>query len=390
MNEKYKESLENKYDLKIFTNNIEYRCLNQISELLSIDIFSKCKVRIMPDTHAGKGCVVGFTANLSDKVIPNLVGVDIGCGVLTVKLGNIDIDLDKLDNIIREKIPSGFSIHNKAITSFKALNDIICLQKLSKIQNFEKGLGTLGGGNHFIEIDKDENNNKYLVIHSGSRNLGAQVAQFYQNIAINKRPSNIPEHLAYLDNIDKEQYLNDMHICQEYAHTNRILMAGIILNELLGKSSYVLVDENEIDIKKAKKANISNTIPFIETIHNYISFKDNIIRKGAVSAYENEKLLIPINMRDGAILGKGKGNPNWNFSAPHGAGRLLSRSDAKQLIDLDDYIETMKGIYTTSVNNSTLDESPFVYKPLDEIIQNIKDTVEIETIIKPIYNFKAS
>lgn len=398
-------------DLKIFTDDIEQKAIDQINELLEQEAFKNSKVRIMPDVHAGKGCVIGFTGDLGDKVIPNIVGVDIGCGMLCVEFGNIDLDLAKLDNVIRQYVPSGFEVHDERKYHFEALQELKCYRKLKDTKRLERSIGTLGGGNHFIEIDIDEDNNKYLVIHTGSRNLGKQVAEYYQELAnqlcnfnideykekqqeliktykeqgrkqeiqsaleelrkeyqVNK--NKIPKDLAYLEGQYREDYLHDMKICQEFAVLNReriahqiILNYGVITNSLT---------------------------PAFETIHNYISFEDNIVRKGAISARKGEKVLIPMNMRDGCIIGIGKGNDNWNQSAPHGAGRIMSRIKAKETFSLDEYKESMKDIYTTSVNESTIDEAPFVYKPMQEIIDNIGDTVDIIKIIKPIYNFKAS
>lgn len=395
------------YDLKIFTNNIESTALNQIYTLVKQPAFSNCKVRIMPDVHAGAGCVIGFTADLGDKVIPNIVGVDIGCGMLTVEVGKIDVNFDELDKVIREKIPSGRNVHNNRVVRFDKLQDLYCYRELKDTKRLERSIGTLGGGNHFIEVDTDEDDNKYLIIHSGSRNLGKQVAEYYQKLAIEimrgkdtllkmqekiiadykaqgrKReiekaikelhrrfqpnPLNIPKELCYLTGKYREQYLHDMEICQQFAARNRREIAKVILSAM-----------NWNDIRS------------FETIHNYIEFGSNMVRKGAISAKENEKLLIPINMRDGCIIGIGKGNDDWNQSAPHGAGRIMSRSKAKETISLDDFQQSMEGIYTTSVSISTLDESPMVYKSLDEILENIKDTIDIIKIIKPIYNFKAS
>lgn len=395
------------YDLKIFTNNIELTALNQIYTLVKQPAFSNCKVRIMPDVHAGAGCVIGFTADLGDKVIPNIVGVDIGCGMLTVELGKIDVNFDELDKVIREKIPSGRNVHNNRVVKFDELQDLYCYRELKDTKRLEKSIGTLGGGNHFIEVDIDEDDNKYLIIHSGSRNLGKQVAEYYQKLAIeimrgkdtllkmqekiiadykaqgrkreiekaikelhrrfHPNPLNIPKELCYLTGKYREQYLHDMEICQQFAARNRREIAKVILSAM-----------NWNDIRS------------FETIHNYIEFSSNMVRKGAISAKENEKLLIPINMRDGCIIGIGKGNDDWNQSAPHGAGRIMSRSKAKETISLDDFQQSMEGIYTTSVSISTLDESPMVYKSLDEILENIKDTIDIIKIIKPIYNFKAS
>ena len=398
-------------DLKIFTENIEDSAREQIDLLLEQEPFKDCKIRIMPDVHAGAGCVIGFTGNLGDKVIPNIVGVDIGCGMLCVQLGNIDLDLEKLDKIIRECVPSGFDIHNERKTRFDDILNLKCYRELKDTKRFERSIGTLGGGNHFIEVDVDDENNKYLVIHTGSRNLGKQVADYYQELAnqlinygkqefidkknalikeykeqgrkteiqdalkeLNKEylenKNKMPKDLCYLEGEHRENYLHDMKICQEFACLNRKTIALEIMKELGCALSFP-----------------GNNF---ETIHNYISFEDNIVRKGAISAKEGELLLIPMNMRDGCILGVGKGNDDWNQSAPHGAGRIMSRNKAKETLSITDYEESMKDIYTTSVNLDTIDEAPMVYKPMQEIIDCIGDTVEIIKIIKPIYNFKAS
>lgn len=394
-------------DLKIFTENIEQEAIEQINKLLEQPTFKDCKVRIMPDVHAGKGCVIGFTADLGDKVIPNIVGVDIGCGMLTVNLGNIDIDFDKLDKAIRKRVPSGRNVHDGRIVRFKQLQDLHCYRYLKNAKRLERSIGTLGGGNHFIEIDVDDDNNKYLIIHSGSRNLGKQVAEYYQNLAIelmqgkdklyemqnklikeykeqgrrteiqeaikelhkkyNPNPLNIPKELCYLTGEYRTEYLLDMVICQNFAVENRKQIAKSILDEM----NWTMIDN-------------------FETIHNYVDLESNIVRKGAISARLNESVLIPINMRDGCIIGIGKGNEDWNYSAPHGAGRIMSRSKARENLSLEEFESSMQGIYTTSVNESTIDESPMVYKPINEIVENIKDTVDIIEIIKPIYNFKAS
>lgn len=394
-------------DLKIFTNNIEQEALNQIYTLIKQPAFENCKIRIMPDVHAGAGCVIGFTADLGDKVIPNIVGVDIGCGMLTVELGKIDIDFEELDNAIRKRVPSGRNVHDGRVVKFYELQNLHCYRELKDAKRLERSIGTLGGGNHFIEIDTDTDGNKYLIIHSGSRNLGKQVAEYYQKLAIeimqgkdklyemqekliadykaqgkrkeiekaikelhrkfNPNPLGIPKELCYLTGKYREQYLHDMQICQKFAVENRKEMANAILDEM--------------GLKKVSS---------FETIHNYIEFGSNMVRKGAISAKDGEMLLIPINMRDGCIIGVGKGNEDWNCSAPHGAGRIMSRSKAKESVSLDEFEKSMEGIYTTSVNQSTIDESPMVYKPMEEIVENIKDTVDIIKIIKPIYNFKAS
>lgn len=360
--------------------------------------------------HTGAGCVIGFTADLGDKVIPNLVGVDISCGMLVVELRNIDIKLEKLDNTIYKYIPAGFNVHKDRLVRFPKLQKLYCYRNLKNTKRIERSIGTLGGGNHFIEVNIDNQNNKYLVIHSGSRNLGKQVADYYQNMAIelcsgkenyytekdkiiktykqqdrqqeiqqtledlekkykDLKP-NYPKELCYLTGEFRDKYLHDMKICQEYAKLNRETMANIILNKMFNKSL--------------------NDFKYFHTVHNYIDFQDNIIRKGAISAYKNEKVLIPINMRDGSILAIGKGNPDWNYSAPHGAGRIMSRRKARENIDLSEFKDSMKEIYTTSINENTIDESPMAYKSINDIIDNIDDTVEIIDIIKPIYNFKAN
>lgn len=385
-------------NLKIFTNDIEDSALLQIDTLLNQEPFKDCKVRIMPDVHAGAGCVIGFTANLGDKVIPNIVGVDIGCGMLTVNLGKIDVDFEKLDSVIREHVPSGQNVHEE----FDYVDDIDylhCYKQLKNVSWLHASRGTLGGGNHFIEIDVASDGTKYLVIHTGSRNLGKQVADIYQNIAINRfydtkdqrneliaklkaegrekeifaalkefkavNPS-IPKELCYLEGDDRDHYLHDMRICQYFAWTNRMQIASTICKYMGWKM-------NE----------------YFHTVHNYID-ESNMIRKGAISAKAGEKILIPMNMRDGSILAVGKGNEDWNYSAPHGAGRIMSRAKAREIIDLDEYARTMSGIFTTSVCKETIDEAPQAYKPMKEIIDCIKDTVDILEIIKPLYNFKAS
>lgn len=398
-------------DLKIFTKNVEQEAVDQIELLLAQDAFKDCKVRIMPDVHAGKGCVIGFTADLGNKVIPNIVGVDIGCGMLCVSLGRRDINFDELDNVIRSYVPSGRGVHEGRILRFEELQNLKCYRELRDTKRIERSIGTLGGGNHFIEVDVAEDGYKYLVIHTGSRNLGKQVADYYQNLAFelmsgkdklyeeqdrlikeykaagrkseiqnaiaelhrNFKAVNpiIPKDLCYLEGKYREDYLHDMRICQKFAYINRVMIAQIICNHM-GWG----VDADMPD--------------YFECIHNYIDHDSNIVRKGAISAKYGEKVLIPINMRDGCIIGTGKGNEDWNCSAPHGAGRVMSRTKAKELVSLEEFEKSMDGIYTTSVNQSTIDESPMAYKTLDEIVENIKDTVDVLAIIKPVYNFKAS
>jgi len=349
----------------------------------------------MPDCHAGAGCTIGTTMEISDKITPNLVGVDIGCGMLTVELKEKEIDLPKLDAVVNEYIPNGFNIHEKQQADFD-FSRLICRKHLD-IERAKLSIGSLGGGNHFIEVGKNSSGNLFLVIHSGSRNIGAQVANYYQKIAISnlsdnskereeliaklkaegrekeiakaikklKKPS-INKDLAYLTGDDFRNYLHDMKIMQEYAVLNRRTMANIIL----------------------LKANLTEKSSF-ETIHNYIDFKRMILRKGAISAENDEILLIPINMRDGSIIARGKGNADWNYSAPHGAGRLMGRSQAHKDLDLDTFKEQMKGVYSTSVMAETLDEAPNAYKSITEILETITDTVDVIDVIEPIYNFKA-
>ena len=402
--------IKGKYNTAIaFTDQIENGALDQIKKLLNQEFIKDSKVRIMPDVHQGVGCVIGFTAQMGDKLIPNIVGVDIGCGMVTVELGHIDIDFPRLDEIIKTSIPYGRNVHQGRGNHFDDISKLHCYRELKDTKRIERSIGTLGSGNHFIEVNSDSKDNKYLVIHSGSRNLGKQIAEIYQKLAIDlcsgkedffirkekliksykdqgKRKeinkalkelskeyknleSKYPKDLCYLSGIYRDRYLHDMKIAQEFAIKNRQVMADTILRSLFNRA----LDE----------------FSYFHTIHNYIDFRDNIIRKGAISAYEGEKLLIPINMRDGSILAIGKGNPDWNYSAPHGAGRLKSRTDAKESFSLEDFKKSMEGIYTSSVNEKTLDESPFAYKSMEEIISKIGDTVEVIDILKAIYNFKA-
>ena len=420
-------------DLKIFTENVEEKAIEEIDLLLKQEAFKNCKVRIMPDVHAGKGCVIGFTADLGDKVIPNIVGVDRGCGMLCVELGSIELDLKKLDEIINEYIPAGRNIREHKLLDFKPIKELYCLRELKETKKFDRAIGTLGGGNHFIEVDVDDEENKYLVIHTGSRNLGKQVAEYYQNLAIQlcsgkeemyqkkeeiiktykeqgrrveiqkalkeleeqykENKPDLPNELCYLTGKYREMYLHDMEICQKYASINRVEISQRILQEMFPNSSYKEKIET-IDLGyRYNTMVIQNKIGIdfkaFETVHNYISFDDNIVRKGAISAKKGEKVLIPINMRDGSIIAVGKGNKDWNCSAPHGAGRVMSRHKAKEMFKLEEFEKSMKDIYSTSVVEETIDEAPFCYKPMQEIIDNIQDTVEIQKIIRPIYNFKA-
>lgn len=384
---------------------VEKEAIEQIRRMCDYPMTEGSQIRIMPDVHAGKGCTIGTTMTINGKAVPNVVGVDIGCGMYTVNLGKADIDFEKVDEAAHF-IPSGRDIWDGRIERFD-LTDLACYRQLKETKRLAKSLGTLGGGNHFIEIDEASDGTKYLVIHSGSRNLGKQVAELYQKLAVNldrgygeyleKREEIIhtykeqgrreeiqealkqlhfkvyeseptmPEDLCYLSGRYLEDYLHDVVICQTFAKRNREKMAELLLERtgMTGGEAF-------------------------HTIHNYIDTEEMILRKGAIAAHKGEKVLIPINMRDGSVLAAGKGNPDWNFSAPHGAGRLMSRTDAKAKLSMKEYEESMKGIYTTSVNEYTLDESPMAYKSLDDIIDVIKDSVDVIDIMKPIYNFKAS
>ena len=386
-----------------FAKVIEDEAVEQIRRMCDYEFTEGSRIRIMPDVHAGKGCTVGTTMTVRDKAVPNIVGVDIGCGMYTVNLGNIDIDMERMD-AAAHCIPSGMNVWEGRKERF-SLIDLRCYRELKDTGRLERSLGTLGGGNHFIEIDRAADGTKFLVIHSGSRNLGKQVAENYQRLAVdlnrgkeeyfarrdaliaeykaagrrseiqaalkalhwNSHDVTIPEDLCFVYGQYLEDYLHDVEICQRFARRNRELMAEILLKRLgIG------------------------AIDAFHTIHNYIDTDEMILRKGAIAAHEGEKVLIPINMRDGSVLAIGKGNPDWNFSAPHGAGRLMSRTAAKAQIDLEEYRREMAGVYTTSVNESTLDEAPMAYKSLSDIIDVIGESVDIIEVMKPIYNFKAN
>lgn len=395
--------LKGKYgEAKIFTNVVDEASVAQVLLLLNQEFIKGSRVRLMPDIHAGAGCTVGTTMTITDKIVPNLVGVDIGCGMETVKIREKHIELQKLDKLIYEKIPSGFNIRDKAHRFFKdfPLEELYCYKEINPIRA-EKSLGTLGGGNHFIEADKNEEGDIYIVIHSGSRHLGLEVANYYQNEGYNAlngsskkdielliadlkaqgkeksiqkaikalkntKTTNIPKQLAYVEGELFDRYIHDMKIVQKFAELNRQAMTEEILKGMK------LHPEEQFT-----------------TIHNYIDTENMILRKGAVSAKEGEKLLIPINMRDGSLICRGKGCEDWNCSAPHGAGRLMSRASAKQSFTVSEFKKQMEGIYTTSVGADTLDECPMAYKGMEDIVDNIGETAEITEIIKPIYNFKA-
>lgn len=391
----------------VYTDILDETAEAQIRLLCDQSFVQDCRIRIMPDVHAGAGCVIGFTADLGLRVIPSIVGVDIGCGMLTVELGREPIDFARLDAIIRESIPAGSCIHETPAAQFPMLKELLIYHNLHNLSRIENSLGTLGGGNHFIEVDVDEEGTQYLVIHTGSRNLGKQVADYYQDLAFdilfgkhNEKEQRraiiaqytaegrtseleqalirfqtrveaeaIPRNLCYLTGEAREAYLHDMNICQTYASMNRRVIADRILTKLLGRG---LDDFHSF-----------------QTIHNYIDRDTNIIRKGAVSARKGEQLLIPINMRDGSLLCIGKGNPDWNFSAPHGAGRLFSRGAARDAFSVAEYARQMQGIFTTSVSEETLDECPMAYKSMESIVSNVSPTVDILKVIRPVYNFKA-
>ena len=386
-----------------FAKVIEAEAIEQIRRMCDYEFTKGSQIRIMPDVHAGKGCTIGTTMTVKDKAVPNIVGVDIGCGMYTVSLGQVEIDMEQMD-AASHFIPSGMNVWEGRKEHFDLL-DLRCYRGLKDAKRLERSLGTLGGGNHFIEIDQASDGSKYLVIHSGSRNLGKQVAEFYQRLAIDlnkgkeeyfakrdaliaeykaagrrseiqdalkalkweSREATIPEDLCFVYGQYLEDYLHDVEICQRFARRSRELMAEIILQRL----GLEAVDA-------------------FHTIHNYIDTDEMILRKGAIAAHEGEKVLIPINMRDGSVLAIGKGNPDWNFSAPHGAGRIMSRTAAKEQLDLDEYRREMAGIYTTSVNEATLDEAPMAYKSLSDIIDVIGESVDIIEVLKPIYNFKAN
>ena len=348
-------------DLKVYAKNLEQAAVDQIETLASQPAFEDAKIRIMPDAHAGAGCVIGFTANLGEKVVPNLVGVDIGCGMLTARISGI-VNYREFDEHVKQAVPSGFTVHGSETCDVSQLG-LECYGELQNIDRLNRSLGTLGGGNHFIEVDV-AGDSTYLVIHSGSRNLGLQVAQIYQGKAVELCRDSVPEDLKYLEGELAQAYLHDMRICQEWAKQNRESMMERLYRYGLGHG------------------------PWFHTAHNYIG-DDGIVRKGAISAKSGEKVLIPLNMRDGAVIGYGKGNVDWNNSAPHGAGRVMSRSKARKTLDVDEFRAQMEGVFTTTANEETIDEAPGAYKPAQEIIDALSPTVEIAERLMPAYNFKA-
>lgn len=393
-------------DAKIYAKNIEEKALKQIQDICD-DIYSAdSKIAIMPDCHMGNGCVIGTTMTLSYGVIPSLVGVDIGCGMLTIKLNVKEIDFLKLDTVIKNNVPSGFAIRNKpsVFSAITGIHHLRCFDKLKNVNRLDLAIGSLGGGNHFIEMNEGADGSKYLVIHSGSRNLGHQVCSYYQRLAYEKKKEKMIKHKEkvinyikihfdkkeiekYIKDVNKrydykklkiekcplmgkdfEDYIHDMEIVQKYAMLNRLAIGHEILKQM---------------------GWLNKEINRFETIHNYIDTENMILRKGAVSAQKGEKILIPLNMRDGSIIAIGKGNPDWNYSAPHGAGRIMSRNEAMKKLDLNEFKETMSSVWSTSVCETTMDESPMAYKPKEDILSVIEDTADIVEIIKPIYNYKA-
>lgn len=386
----------------VYGNIIEDSAIEQIKTLCDQSFAKHSKIRIMPDVHTGIGCTIGMTMTITDKIVPNIVGVDIGCGMYTICIGKEPIDMEKLDAVVHT-IPSGKAVWEGRQKKFD-LEVLNCYRNLKDTKRLQRSIGTLGGGNHFIEIDKTKNGVQYMVIHTGSRNLGKQVAQYYQSIAIDlqrgkeeyfqkkeemivqykkegrrkelqqalkqitwtPKQLEIPEELCFLYGKYSNEYLQDVAVCQQFARENRELIAQKIIEKMAWQ-----------------------TTEAFHTEHNYIDVNEKIVRKGAISAKKGEKVLIPINMRDGSILAVGKGNEEWNCSAPHGAGRLFSRGEAKKRFTLEQYQKEMEGVYTTSVTEKTLDESPMAYKTLENILQVIEQTVDVIEVIKPIYNFKA-
>ena len=396
--------ISGRYDTAIaYASIIEEGARQQIAHMCDQPFSEGANIRIMPDVHAGKGCTIGTTMRVTDKIVPNIVGVDIGCGMLTINLGCDPIDLAQLDEACHS-IPCGFSVWPGRRETFD-LEQLRAYRQLNKTKHIQRSIGTLGGGNHFIELDKSPDGTQYLVIHSGSRNLGTQIAAYYQQLAIElhqgkeeyfirkealiaeykaagrrkeiqdalkqlhweEREPDAPADLCWLYGSYMEDYLHDVEVCQRFAKRNREVMAEVILESIgrQGEGAF-------------------------HTIHNYIDVDEMILRKGAIAAHKGELVLIPINMRDGSILARGKGNPDWNESAPHGAGRLMSRNDAPERLSLEEFERQMEGVYSTCVGESTLDEAPMAYKSIDDIIGHLDETVEIIDILKPVFNFKAS
>ena len=395
--------IKGKYaEATIYTDLVDQPSISQVMELCNQEFAVGQKIRLMPDIHAGAGCTIGTTMTIGNKIVPNLVGVDIGCGMAVAVLKEKHIELQRLDKVIRKFVPSGFSVRDTVhpFVDYVELHNLKCVNHIN-LDRAEKSIGTLGGGNHFIEVDKDEDGTLYLIVHSGSRHLGVEIASYYQKLAYEQlnscsrsevdelvkrlksegkqrqieseikklkstKRTSVPKNLAYVEGKAFDEYIYDMKIAQYYAMLNRRAMINVILKVM----KLHAVDE-------------------FTTIHNYIDLDNMILRKGAVSAQKGERLIIPINMRDGSLICVGKGNPEWNCSAPHGAGRLMSRAQAKESFTVSQFQKEMSGIYTTSVGRETLDECPMAYKPMESILQNIMDSVEVQKVIRQIYNFKA-
>ena len=388
-----------------YAKTVEEEAIEQIRRMCDYSLTEGSRIRIMPDVHAGKGCTIGTTMTIKDKACPNIVGVDIGCGMYTVRLADREINFEAIDEACHF-IPSGMNVWEGRQERFD-LEALRCYRSLKDTKRLERSLGTLGGGNHFIEVEVSKDGTYYLIIHSGSRNLGKQVAELYQQLAIDlhkgkedffrqrdeliatykaegrrseiqkalkelekgyeTKALEVPTDICWLYGTFLEDYLHDVEICQAFARRSREKMAEIILQ----RTGMTAVEA-------------------FHTIHNYIDTEEMILRKGAIAAHEGEKVLIPLNMRDGSVIATGRGNPEWNYSAPHGAGRIMSRTKAKESLTMDAYKEAMAGIYTTSVNEKTLDEAPMAYKSIEDIIDVIAESVDIIDIMKPVYNFKAS
>lgn len=399
--------LKGKYtDCKIFTDAVEDSALEQVNRFINNESFKGLKTRFMPDIHAGEGSVIGTVVELGDRIIPNIVGVDIGCGMLSYKLDILDVDLKALDTFIHENIPSGFRINSKQENiGINLATDIecVCAELGIKAHRPLLSLGTLGGGNHFIELGRDEEGYLWLTVHTGSRNFGLQVANYHQKIAKSRCSkgisdmelrerilklkdiytgvqlgseiaklkaslvSGIPIGLEFLEGADSAKYVAHMKVAQQYATRSREIILGKIINHL---NAQTLVE--------------------VESVHNYIDFKDSVIRKGAISAHRGQFVVIPWNMRDGLIIGQGLGTNDWLKSAPHGAGRVLSRTQARNSLQIEDFRESMKGVYSTCVDESTLDESPMAYKSSADVEKYLKETVKVIHRVKPIYNFKST
>ena len=380
INAKYNErgilliKIKGKYnEAVVFTDEIEETAKQQVYELCNQEFLQDSKIRMMPDLHAGKGCTIGTTMTITDKIVPNFVGVDLGCGMICVKLDvkKEDINFNNLDQIIRRNVPSGMNARKKAHINAANIpfDEIIAPINENRARI---SIGTLGGGNHFIELNEGKDGSIYLVIHSGSRNPGKMISDHYQKVAVDslfkkKEKPAITKGMAYVEGENMKNYLHDVNIAQQYAALNRKTMAEVII-DLMGWK----------------------TISEFDTIHNYVDIDNMILRKGAISAQEGEIVIIPMNMRDGSLICRGKGNPDWNYSGPHGAGRIMSRTQAKREVTIAEFEDTMKDVWSTSVTKSTVDESPFAYKKMEDIIRNISDTVDVLEIIKPLYNFKAN